>query len=194
MSYLFYSILYNKKDMKYRSRIEIIAMILEIVGQGATKTKIMYKAYLSYSQLNQYMSFLIENKLIECKLGSEIYVLTEKGRRLGLVCKELDDMIPYKKKQIEFVSHSWNLIKCIKCDSLTEQNTSQIDAERAKEITRRFLGQYHTVIDAEAVLDNNVWIVTAYLGFSNTQTRQVRIEAYSGKIVSCSWCILIFSC
>ena len=70
--------------------------------------------------------------------------------------------------------------------SLTEQNTSQIDSERAKEITRRFLGQYHTVIDAEAILDNNVWIVTAYLGFSNTQTRQVRIEAYSGKIMSCS--------
>ena len=69
---------------------------------------------------------------------------------------------------------------------MTEQNISQIDAERAKEITRRFLGQYHTVIDVEAILDNNVWIVTAYLGFSNTQTRQVRIEAYSGKIMSCS--------
>src|SRR5690242_9454254 len=106
MSYLFYSILYNKKDMKYRSRTEIIETILEIASQGATKTKIMYKAYLSYSQLNQYMSFLIESKLIECKPGSEIYILTEKGRRLGPVCKELDDMIPSKKKQIEFVSHS----------------------------------------------------------------------------------------
>jgi hypothetical protein len=78
-------------------------------------------------------------------------------------------------------------IKCIKCDnSLTEQNISQINAERAKEITRRFLGQYHTVVDAEAILDNNVWTVTAYLGFSNTQTRQVRIDAYSGKIMGYS--------
>lgn len=60
---------------------------------------------------------------------------------------------------------------------------SQINAEKAKEITRRFLGQYYTIIDAKAILDNNVWIVTAYLGFSNTQTKQVRIDAYSGKIM-----------
>ena len=101
MPYLFYSILDSKKDMKYRSRTEIVAMILEIASQGARKTKIMYKAYLSYSQLNQYMSFLIENKLIECKLGAEIYTLTEKGRRLGQVCKELEDMIPLKKERDE---------------------------------------------------------------------------------------------
>ena len=52
------------------------------------------------------MLFLIENKLIECKLGSEIYTLTEKGRRLGQVCKELDDMIPFKKEQMKFASYS----------------------------------------------------------------------------------------
>ena len=69
---------------------------------------------------------------------------------------------------------------------MTEQNISQINAERAKEITRRFLGQYHTVIDVDAILDNNMWIVTAYLGFSNTQTRQVRVDSYSGRIMGCS--------
>ena len=69
---------------------------------------------------------------------------------------------------------------------MTEQNISQINAERAKEITRRFLGQYHTVIDVEAILDNNVWIVTAYLGFSNTQARQVRVDSYSGRIMGYS--------
>ncbi len=87
----------NKKDMKYRSRTEIISIILEIVSLGSTKTRIMYKAYLSYSQLNQYMSFLIENKLIERKPGSELYTLTEKGRKLQHIYKELDDMILLKK-------------------------------------------------------------------------------------------------
>lgn len=106
MSYLFYSILANKKDMKYRSRTEIITMILEVASQGVTKTKIMYKAYLSYSQLNQYMLFLIENKLIECKPGSELYTLTEKGRRLVHVYKELEGMVPLKKEQTKFASHS----------------------------------------------------------------------------------------
>jgi len=103
MPYHFYSILANKKNMKYRSRTEIVVMILEIVSKGAAKTKIMYRAYLSYSQLNQYMSFLIENKLIEHKLDLELYTLTEKGERLLHVYKELDDMIPLKKVQTKFV-------------------------------------------------------------------------------------------
>jgi hypothetical protein len=68
---------------------------------------------------------------------------------------------------------------------LTE-SISQIDSEKAKELARRFLGQYHTVIDAKAFLDKNVWIVSAYIGFSNTQTKQVKIDAYSGKILGCS--------
>ena len=51
--------------MKYRSRTEIVAMILEAANGGATKTKIMYKAFLSYNQLREYLSVLIENNLIE---------------------------------------------------------------------------------------------------------------------------------
>ena len=98
MPYLFYSILNNKKDMKYRSRTEIISLILEIVSQGTTKTKIMYKAYLSYTQLIQYMSFLIEAKLIECKPGSELYTLTKNGLRALSLYKELDNMIPLKNE------------------------------------------------------------------------------------------------
>jgi predicted transcriptional regulator len=36
--------------MKYRSRIDIISEILEAAnGGGATRTKIMYKALLSYA-------------------------------------------------------------------------------------------------------------------------------------------------
>jgi len=89
--------------MKYRSRTEIVAMILEISSKGASKTKIMYKAYLSYSQLNRYLSFLIEDKLIEYKLELELYTLTEKGERLLQVYKDLDDMIPLKNGQTKFV-------------------------------------------------------------------------------------------
>jgi len=99
MPYLFYITFLIKIGTKYRSRTEIISMILEIVSSGVTKTRIMYKAYLLYAQLNQYMSFLIENKLIERQEGSEIYRLTENGRRLQHVCKELDDMISLKKEQ-----------------------------------------------------------------------------------------------
>ena len=51
--------------MKYRSRTEIVSMILEAANGGATKTRIMYKAFLSYAQLKEYLSVLIENNLLE---------------------------------------------------------------------------------------------------------------------------------
>ena len=65
--------------MKYRSRTEIVAMILEAANGGSTKTKIMYKAFLSYNQLREYLSMLIENNLIEYLEGSPVYKTTEKG-------------------------------------------------------------------------------------------------------------------
>ena len=63
----------------------------------------------------------------------------------------------------------------------------KIDSSKAQELARRFLGQYHSVIDTKAVLeDDGIWVVTAYLGFSNTQTKKVRIDADSGRILGYS--------
>jgi predicted transcriptional regulator len=45
--------------MKYRSRTDIVATILDIANDGSTNTKIMYKAYLSYAQLKEYLSILV---------------------------------------------------------------------------------------------------------------------------------------
>ena len=53
--------------MKYRSRTDIVAQILEAANEsdGATKTKIMYKAYLSYAQLKEYLAVLVESGLLQ---------------------------------------------------------------------------------------------------------------------------------
>ncbi len=59
----------------------------------------------------------------------------------------------------------------------------KVDSSKAQELARRFLGQYHSVIDTKAVLEDGVWIVTVYLGFSNTQTKQVKIDVDSGRIL-----------
>lgn len=67
---------------------------------------------------------------------------------------------------------------------LGEKNMSfKIDEESAKEITRRFLSQYYNVVDTKAMLSDNEWQVTAHLGFTSTQTKIVRIDAVSGKIL-----------
>jgi len=68
--------------MKYRSRTEIVSMILEAANGGATKTRIMYKAFLSYAQLREYLSVLIENNLLEYLEGIQSYKTTEKGLNL----------------------------------------------------------------------------------------------------------------
>src|SRR3546814_1154063 len=57
-------------------------MILEAANGGATKTKIMYKAFLSYAQLKEYLSVLIENNLLEYLEGVQTYKTTEKGFNL----------------------------------------------------------------------------------------------------------------
>ena len=49
---------------KNRSRMEIVANILDIARSGALKTHLMYKANLSYMVVSQYLDFLSKAELI----------------------------------------------------------------------------------------------------------------------------------
>jgi predicted transcriptional regulator len=80
--------------MKYRSRTEIVGNILDAANGGATKTKIMYKAFLSYGQLKEYLSLLIENNLIEYLHGSQTFKTTEKGLNLLKIQNEMTELLP----------------------------------------------------------------------------------------------------
>ena len=79
--------------MKYRSRTDIVALILEAANGGATKTKIMYKAFLSYAQLKEYLAVLIENGLIEYEDVRQHYRTTEKGLRLLRVYNQVGELV-----------------------------------------------------------------------------------------------------
>ncbi|HXX96476.1 MAG: winged helix-turn-helix domain-containing protein [Candidatus Nitrosopolaris sp.] len=85
--------------MKYRSRTEIVAMILEAANGGATKTKIMYKAFLSYAQLREYLSVLIENTLLEYLEGSQTYKTTEKGLNFLKMHNEIGELLQTSTNQ-----------------------------------------------------------------------------------------------
>ncbi len=81
--------------MKYRSRTEIVCLILEAAnGGGATKTKIMYKAFLSFAQLREYLTMLQENGLVEYEGGKQTYRTTEKGMRLLEVYEKMYELAP----------------------------------------------------------------------------------------------------
>lgn len=79
--------------------MDIITQILEIARQETTKTKIMYGAYITYSQLNEYIPYLLENKLLALKDGTDLYRLTEKGYKLLNKCKELDEITNFRETQ-----------------------------------------------------------------------------------------------
>jgi predicted transcriptional regulator len=80
--------------MKYRSRSDIVGLLLDGAnGGGATKTKLMYKAYLSFNQLREYLALLIENGLIEYE-GDQTYRTTEKGIRVLRIQNEINEVTP----------------------------------------------------------------------------------------------------
>jgi predicted transcriptional regulator len=85
--------------MKYRSRTDITGLILEAANGGATKTKIMYKAYLSFSQLREYLSMLVEKGLIEYEDGIAKYRTTEKGLRMLQMCNQINDELVISPRQ-----------------------------------------------------------------------------------------------
>ena len=89
--------LYN--NMGSRSRTEIVSHILDAANGGATKTKIMYKAFLSYAQLREYLSVLIENNLLEYLEGSQTYKTTEKGLNFLRMHNEIGELLQTSAKQ-----------------------------------------------------------------------------------------------
>jgi predicted transcriptional regulator len=83
------------KKTKYRSRFEIAATILEVAQAGnSTKTRLMYGAFLSFAQINEYLGFLLSNSLITKSDDTRIYALTQKGMRFLHVYDEIAKLIP----------------------------------------------------------------------------------------------------
>lgn len=70
---------------KRRDRHDIVAEILRTAQRGGIKTHIMYKAKLSYSQINAYLQVLVEKGFLENTTIPEkrrlvtIYRTTSKG-------------------------------------------------------------------------------------------------------------------
>ena len=80
--------------MKYKSRSDIIGLLLNAEnGEGATKTKLMYSAFISFNQLREHLSLLVENGLIEYEEGKHTYRTTEKGVRFLQLQNKTDEAL-----------------------------------------------------------------------------------------------------
>lgn len=110
--------------------MSIIAAILEVAkaegDYGALQTKIMYKAFLSYEQLEQYLPILTDNDVLRYDEETRTLNITEKGLRFLEI---------YQKIRKLTVEDSANIIKDDKKTSHAEEkgaaNLSEIQLANA---------------------------------------------------------------
>ncbi len=82
---------------KYRSRIDIIAAILDVAKQEVCKTRIMYIANLSYRLLEKYLTETV--RLGFLGFDNDNYHITDKG--LAFLEKYLDFSSKYSRIENE---------------------------------------------------------------------------------------------
>lgn len=80
---------------KRRDRFYIMAEILEVALNGTLKTQVMYKANLSFTQLNDYLSLLLNLRLLEVVKSDEktVYKTTKRGVRYLQSYREIRDLL-----------------------------------------------------------------------------------------------------
>lgn len=80
---------------KRRDRLYILAEILDIAKDGSLKTQIMYRANLSFTQLNEYLDLLVTMKLVLINEGKDktVYKTTPKGLQYLQSYKEIIELL-----------------------------------------------------------------------------------------------------
>jgi predicted transcriptional regulator len=68
--------------LKYRNKTQIIPLILEAANGGTSKTRLMYRTFLSYRQLREYLSIMMTQGLIKYDDEYSKIRTTEKGLRM----------------------------------------------------------------------------------------------------------------
>jgi len=77
----------SDEDIRRRDRHDIIVEILKTALEGRIKTHIMYKAKLSYAQINEYIPSLVANGFLENitvkhkRQYKKVFRTTQKGLR-----------------------------------------------------------------------------------------------------------------
>jgi predicted transcriptional regulator len=85
----------SNPSSKRRDKLHIIAEILEIARDGTLKTQVMYRANLSFTQLNEYLKFMLEISLLE-KVeinDKDVYRATEKGVDFLQRYREINELL-----------------------------------------------------------------------------------------------------
>ena len=85
----------SNPSTKRRDKLFIIAEIIDIARDGSLKTQIMYRANLSFTQLNDYLKFMLRISLLETisENDKSIYRATEKGLDFLQRYREINELL-----------------------------------------------------------------------------------------------------
>jgi predicted transcriptional regulator len=85
----------SNPSAKRRDKLYIVAEILEIAKDGTLKTQIMYRANLSFTQLNDYLDFMLKNGLLDMlsRNDKDVYVASEKGMSFLERYREITELL-----------------------------------------------------------------------------------------------------
>jgi predicted transcriptional regulator len=83
--------------LKRRSRLEIMAKILEVTSQPLEvgKTHIMYQANLSTELTQEYLNFLIEKKFVDVTVKSKrkLFRINDRGRKYIQMFRKIKNLL-----------------------------------------------------------------------------------------------------
>jgi predicted transcriptional regulator len=89
-----------------RGWVEIVDLMLTVCEGGALKTHVMYECNLNSKQLQQYLDFMLNRKLVstlevEGEVKRTKYVTTDRGRKLMAAYDELADIFGIEDHKID---------------------------------------------------------------------------------------------
>jgi predicted transcriptional regulator len=84
-----------QKLWERRDRLHILAEIIEATKECQLKTRIMYSANLSFSQVNEYLSFLTDRGFLRVQVenGKKLYETTTKGNQYIENYREMSNLL-----------------------------------------------------------------------------------------------------
>ena len=82
-----------------RDRLHIMAEIIEATKESQLKTRIMYNANLSFSQVNEYLSFLTKKGFLRVHVenGKKFYEATAKGNQYIENYREMSNLLKQRE-------------------------------------------------------------------------------------------------
>ena len=87
--------------MRYRTKTEILAQILEIAKENSvTKTRIAYDCFLSYDFLSKCLSALVKYGFLRLNKETRTYMTTEQGFHYLELCRTLRNYIKFEVNNV----------------------------------------------------------------------------------------------